>query len=60
MRLAQLNAELNIDERTPMEQLAEDEPVVAKSSRPSVLQKLRSPLPEQKSEQKPKSKEMEV
>ena len=60
MRLAQLNAELNIDERTPMEQLAEDEPVVAKSPRPSVLQKLRSPLPEQKCEQKPKSKEMEV
>ena len=60
MRLAQLNAELNIDERTPMEQLAEDEPVVAKLPRPSVLQKLRSPLPEQKCEQKPKSKEMEV
>ena len=60
MRLAQLNAELNIDERTPMEQLAEDEPVVAKSPRPSVLQKLRSPLPEQKCEQKPKSKEKEV
>ena len=60
IRLAQLNAELNIDERTPIEQLAEDEPVVAKSPRPSVLQKLRSPLPEQKSEQRPKSKEMEV
>ena len=60
MRLAQLNAELNIDERTLMEQLAEDEPVVAKSPRPSVLQKLRSPLPEQKCEQKSKSKEMEI
>ena len=60
IRLAQLNAELNIDERTPIEQLAEDELVMTKSPRPSVLQKLRSPLPEQKSEQRPKSKEMEV
>lgn len=59
-RLAELNAELNIDERTPMEQLAEDVPVVAKSdARPSVLEKLRAPLPEQHT-QKPKQKELEV
>ena len=46
--------------RLSVEQLAEDELVMTKSPRPSVLQKLRSPLPEQKSEQRPKSKEMEV
>ena len=38
-RLAELNAELNIDDRTPMEQTAEN--VVAK--RPSVLGKLKAP-----------------
>ena len=38
-RLADLNAELNIDDRTPMEQAAEN--VVAK--RPSVLGKLKAP-----------------
>ena len=38
-RLAELNAELNIDDRTPMEQAAEN--VVAK--RPSVLDKLKVP-----------------
>ena len=38
-RLAKLNAELNIDDRTPMEQAAEN--VVAK--RPSVLGKLKAP-----------------
>ena len=38
-RLAELNAELNIDDRTPMEQAAEN--VVAK--RPSVLDKLKAP-----------------
>ena len=59
-RLAELNAELNIDERTPMEQLTENTPVVAKSNvRPSVLEKLRAPLPEQHT-QKPKQKELEV
>ena len=59
-RLAELNAELNIDDRTPMEQLAEETPVVAKSNvRPSVLEKLRAPLPEQHT-QKPKQKELEV
>ena len=36
-RLAELNAELNIDDRTPMEQMAEDAPAVqsAKAERPS-------------------------
>ena len=45
-RLAELNAELNIDDRTPMEQLAEDAPAVqsAKAERPSVLAKLKVPL----------------
>ena len=38
-RLAELNAELNLDDRTPMEQAAEN--VVAK--RPSVLGKLKAP-----------------
>ena len=58
-RLAELNAELNIDDKTPMERLAGDSDAVAKSTRPSVLQKLRAPLPEQSSP-KPKHKEMEV
>jgi len=40
-RLAELNAELNIDERTPVEQLADSEP--AKSERMSVLDRLRTP-----------------
>ena len=45
-RLAELNTELNIDERTPMEQMAEDAPAVqsAKAERPSVLAKLKAPL----------------
>ena len=45
-RLAELNAELNIDERTPMEQMAENAPAVqsAKAERPSVLAKLKAPL----------------
>ena len=58
-RLAELNAELNIDDNTPMERLAGDSDAVAKSTRPSILQKLRAPLPEQSSP-KPKHKEMEV
>jgi hypothetical protein len=43
-RLAELNVELNIDDRTPMEQLVEDAPQseIAKATRPSVLQKLHS------------------
>ena len=45
-RLAELNAELYIDDRTPMEQMAEDAPAVqsAKAERPSVLAKLKAPL----------------
>ena len=58
-RLAELNAELNIDDKTPMERLAGDNDAVAKSTRPSILQKLRAPLPEQSSP-KLKHKEMEV
>ena len=58
-RLAELNAELNIDDKLPMERLAGDTEAVAKSTRPSILQKLRAPLPEQ-TNSKPKHKEMEV
>ena len=58
-RLAELNAELNIDDKLPMERLAGDTDAVAKSTRPSILQKLRAPLPEQ-TNLKPKHKEMEV
>ena len=58
-RLAELNAELNIDDKMPMERLAGDTEAVAKSTRPSILQKLRAPLPEQ-TILKPKHKEMEV
>ena len=58
-RLAELNAELNINDKTPMERLAGDNDAVAKSTRPSILQKLRAPLPEQSSP-KLKHKEMEV
>ena len=41
-RLAELNAELNIDERTPMEQLADDSAISAKAERPSVLARLKN------------------
>ena len=58
-RLAELNEELNIDDKMPMERLAGDTEAVAKSTRPSILQKLRAPLPEQ-TNLKPKHKEMEV
>ena len=58
-RLAELNAELNIDDKMPMERLAGDTEAVAKSTRPSILQKLRAPLPEQ-TNLKPKHKEMEI
>ena len=46
-RLAELNAELNIDDKMPMERFSGDTDAVAKSTRPSILQKLRAPLPEQ-------------
>ena len=54
-RLAELNAELNIDDRTPMEQAAEN--VVAK--RPSVLGKLKAPCVHGAGDQK-KSHEQEA
>ena len=44
-RLAELNIELNIDDKTPIEALAEEAPPraeIAKSAKPSVLQKLHS------------------
>ena len=55
-RLAELNAELNIDERTPMEQMAEDAPAMqsAKAERPSVLAKLKAPLSQPCAEDKNK------
>ena len=55
VRLAELNAELNIDDRTPMEQAAEN--VVAK--RPSVLGKLKAPCVHGAGERK-KSHEQEA
>ncbi|MDO4563866.1 MAG: helicase SNF2, partial [Clostridia bacterium] len=56
-RLAELNAELNIDERTPVERMAE--PDIAKSARPSVLEKLKaSGVPGR--QDKPHKKEMEA
>ena len=67
-RLAQLNIELNIDYRTPMEAMAEiadSEPEVrpavsAKSERPSVLAKLHAPLPQRDSHPKQNETEKEV
>lgn len=51
-RLAELNAELNIDDRTPMEQAVDEAasehdevPQIAKSEKPSLLAKLQRPLP---------------
>ena len=57
-RLAELNIALNIDDRTPLETMAEEAPSneVAKSARPSVLQKLHSYSATSKTEPK-KSKE---
>ena len=67
-RLAQLNIELNIDDRTPIEAMAElsdDEPEVrsavsVKSERPSVLAKLHAPLPQRDSHLKQHETEKEV
>ena len=58
-RLAELNIALNIDDKTPLEAMAEEAPPrneVAKSARPSVLQKLHSYEAPTKTEVK-KSKE---
>ena len=41
-RLAELNAELNIDDRTPIERLADDAAISAKAERPSVLARLKN------------------
>ena len=67
-RLAQLNIELNIDDRTLMEAMAEiadSEPEVrpavsAKSEKPSVLAKLHAPLPQRDSHPKQNETEKEV
>ena len=56
-RLAQLNAELNIDDRIPIERASDT--VVAKSARPSVLEKLKVPRVSGRQEKK-KSHELEV
>ena len=60
-RLAELNAELNIDDRTPIEQMAEDAPAVqsAKAERPSVLAKLKAPLSQPCAEDKIKRRDKE-
>ena len=55
-RLAQLNAELNIDDRTPMEQLADDAAISAKAERPSVLARLKAPLSQPRTEEKVRHK----
>ena len=67
-RLVQLNIELNIDDRMPMEAMAEisdSEPEVrpavsVKSERPSVLAKLHAPLPQRDSHPKQNETEKEV
>ena len=59
-RLAELNIALNIDDKTPLEALAEEAPVrteVAKSAKPSVLQKLHSYDKPSKTEPTKKHKE---
>lgn len=59
-RLAELNIALNIDDKTPLEALADETPVrteVAKSAKPSVLQKLHSYDKPSKTEPTKKHKE---
>ena len=53
-RLAELNIALNIDDKTPLEAMVEDAPraEIAKSAKPSVLQKLHSYGAPSKTEQK--------
>jgi N12 class adenine-specific DNA methylase/adenine-specific DNA methylase len=53
-RLAELNIALNIDDKTPLEAMAEEAPSaeIAKSAKPSVLQKLHSYGTQSKSEPK--------
>ena len=62
-RLTELNIALNIDERAPMEQLAEgaEAVAIAKSERPSVLEWLNRPLAgRQDTRSKPKTREEEL
>ena len=58
-RLAELNAELNIDERTPMEQLADDAAISAKAERPSVLARLKNTPTRQTQDTPEKQRERE-
>ena len=58
-RLAELNAELNIDERTPMEQLADDAAISAKAERPSVLARLKNTPTRQTQDMPEKQREQE-
>ena len=58
-RLAELNAELNIDERTPMEQLADDSAISAKAERPSVLARLKNTPAHQAQDARAKQREQE-
>ena len=58
-RLAELNAELNIDERTPMEQLADDAAISAKAERPSVLARLKNTPTRQTQDTPGKQREQE-
>ena len=58
-RLAELNAELNIDERTPMEQLADDAAISAKAERPSVLARLKAPPSQPRTEEKSRHRDAE-
>ena len=57
-RLAELNAELNIDDKTPMEALAEPETAIAKKPRQSILAKLKAPLPPPTKNEKTKEREV--
>lgn len=61
VRLAELNAELNIDDKTRMEQMAEDAPSaeIAKA-KPSVLEKLKAPIPQTHAEVKGKHRETDA
>ena len=58
-RLAELNAELNIDERTPMEQLADESAISAKAERPSVLARLKNTQTRQTQDTPEKQREQE-
>ena len=59
VRLAELNAELNIDERTPMEQLADESAISAKAERPSVLARLKNTSMRQTQDTPAKQREQE-